>query len=216
MLLQADYSSSIRMDAVHRGRQINESVMDDVAASMLGACRGLMTHMPVQHLFVQPSKCEVGSLNGMGESMPRNVNSSHMKQAFVTRQKTSQKRARLRRMKELYASHLGSSAGGMAQGGIDSDGNKSASEDELLQVRPLNPARGAKLMPYFATFCAVLKFHALGELISVQWSATLSFEAYHNSWEAVASTASDTLQNVYASSTNAVTTTPLPLSHHGV
>jgi hypothetical protein len=36
MLLQADYSASFRMDAVHRGRQINESVMDDVAASMLG------------------------------------------------------------------------------------------------------------------------------------------------------------------------------------
>jgi hypothetical protein len=50
----------------------------------------------------------------------------------------------------------------------------------------------------------------------VQWSATLSFEAYHNSWEAVASTASDDLQAVYSSpvmSTNAVTTTPLPLSH---
>ena len=71
----------------------------------------------------------------MGESMPRNVNSSHMKQAFAARQKTSQKRARLRRMKELYASHLGSSADGTASGGIDSDGNKSASEDELLQVR---------------------------------------------------------------------------------
>jgi hypothetical protein len=37
MLLQADYSASFRMDAVHRGRQINESVTDDVAASMLGA-----------------------------------------------------------------------------------------------------------------------------------------------------------------------------------
>ncbi len=37
MLLQADYSSAFRMDAVHRGRQINESVMDDVAAGMLGA-----------------------------------------------------------------------------------------------------------------------------------------------------------------------------------
>ncbi len=37
MLLQADYSASFRMDAVHRGRQINESVMDDVAAGMLGA-----------------------------------------------------------------------------------------------------------------------------------------------------------------------------------
>ena len=38
MLLQADYSAAFRMDAVHRGRQVNESVMDDVAASMLGAC----------------------------------------------------------------------------------------------------------------------------------------------------------------------------------
>ena len=37
MLLQADYSAAFRMDAVHRGRQINESVMDDVAAGMLGA-----------------------------------------------------------------------------------------------------------------------------------------------------------------------------------
>jgi hypothetical protein len=36
MLLQADYSAAFRMDAVHRGRQINESVTDDVAASMLG------------------------------------------------------------------------------------------------------------------------------------------------------------------------------------
>ncbi len=62
--------------------------------------------------------------------MPRNVNSSHMKQAFVVRQKTSQKRAKLRRMKELYASHLGASG----PAGVDSDGNKSASEDELLQV----------------------------------------------------------------------------------
>ena len=66
--------------------------------------------------------------------MPRNVNSSHMKQAFVIRQKTSQKRARLRRMKELYASHLGSSGGDAALAAADSDGNKSASEDELLQV----------------------------------------------------------------------------------
>lgn len=37
MLLQADYSSAFRLDAVHRGRQVNESVTDDVAASMLGA-----------------------------------------------------------------------------------------------------------------------------------------------------------------------------------
>jgi hypothetical protein len=36
MLLQADYSSAFRMDSLHRGRQINESVTDDVAASMLG------------------------------------------------------------------------------------------------------------------------------------------------------------------------------------
>lgn len=109
MLPQADYSSAFRMDALHRGRQVNESVMDDVAASMLG------------------------SLSGMGESMPRNVNSSHMKQAFATRQKTSQKRAKLRRMKELYASHLGAGGSASAPGGFDSDGNKSASEDELLQ-----------------------------------------------------------------------------------
>jgi hypothetical protein len=40
-------------------------------------------------------------------------------------------------MKELYASHLGSGGAGSAQGGIDSDGNKSASEDELLQVRAM-------------------------------------------------------------------------------
>lgn len=109
MLLQADYSSAFRLDAVHRGRQVNESVTDDVAASMLG------------------------SLSGMGESMPRNVHSSHMKQAFATRQKTSQKRAKLRRMKELYASHLGSGGTASALAGGDSDGNISASDDELLQ-----------------------------------------------------------------------------------
>jgi hypothetical protein len=40
MLLQADYSSAFRLDAVHRGRQVNESVTDDVAASMLGALAG--------------------------------------------------------------------------------------------------------------------------------------------------------------------------------
>jgi hypothetical protein len=45
-----------------------------------------------------------------------------------------------------------------------------------------------------------------------QWSATLSFEAYHSAWEAVASTASDTPMQ----STGAVTTTPLPLSYPGV
>jgi hypothetical protein len=75
-----------------------------------------------------------GALNGMGDSMPRNASSSHMKQAFATRQKTSQKRAKLRRMKELYASHLSAEGGGA---GGESDGNKSASEDELLQVRAL-------------------------------------------------------------------------------
>jgi len=97
----------------------------------------------------------------MGESMPRNVNSSHMKQAFAARQKTSQKRARLRRMKELYASHLGSSADGTASGGIDSDGNKSASEDELLQVvqsassRPARPE--ADGMHVLRLFCIVLR-----------------------------------------------------------
>ena len=79
-----------------------------------------------------------GSLSGMGESMPRNVHSSHMKQAFATRQKTSQKRAKLRRMKELYASHLGSGGSASALGAGDSDGNKSASEDELLQVRSVS------------------------------------------------------------------------------
>ncbi len=115
------------MDAAHRGRQVNESVMDDVAASMLGARPAAV------FLFPRPSHDFAGSLSGMGESMPRNVNSSHMKQAFVTRQKTSQKRAKLRRMKELYASHLGTGASGT--GGVDSDGNKSASEDELLQVK---------------------------------------------------------------------------------
>jgi hypothetical protein len=76
-----------------------------------------------------------GSLNGMGESMPRNANSSHMRQSMLTRQKTSQKRAKLRRMKELYASHLSTGVAGAASGGVESDGNKSASEDELLQVR---------------------------------------------------------------------------------
>ena len=72
--------------------------------------------------------------------MPRNVSSSHMKQAFATRQKTSQKRAKLRRMKELYASHLSARGGALADGAGDSDGNKSASEDELLQVWA--PGRG--------------------------------------------------------------------------
>jgi hypothetical protein len=52
-----------------------------------------------------------------------------------------------------------------------------------------------------------------------QWSAALSFEAYHNSWETVASTANDSLHNAYGSpskNSNAVTTTPLPLSQLGM
>jgi hypothetical protein len=156
----------------------------------------------------------------MGESMPRNVNSSHMKQAFATRQKTSQKRAKLRRMKELYASHLGAGGSASAPGGFDSDGNKSASEDELLQVRPpskrCNALHGNRMV-YVSDggggggwSCAFEPSrHACW-----QWSSKLSFDDYHSAWEAVASTAHDAPHNSLGSATNsphAFTTTPMPV-----
>jgi hypothetical protein len=144
----------------------------------------------------------------MGESMPRNINSSQMRLSMLTRQKTSQKRAKLRRMKELYASHLSAGGTGAAAGGFDSDGNKSASEDELLQVW------GGAMKGLGQCDCCMSYFEYV-ELKSaykrVQWSSTLSFEAYHSAWEAVASTANENALN----SPNPITTTPLPLSFTG-
>jgi hypothetical protein len=109
----------------------------------------------------------------------------------------------------LYASHLSASAAA-SSGAVDSDGNKSASEDELLQVSAQFHSSALR------SFCFCIAF-AFASHQFRQWSATLSFEAYHNAWEAVASTASDLTHSFYGSSTNSnaaatTPTTPLPLS----